>query len=394
MIPYDDVERWKSTMRELDRLVNPLKYIYNHSSATERAIQDIKEREAALTLLQPFENKLIDAMAAFRPTIDFINSIAVHSPAFDSVARANASVAKLLDENKSIEKIVEQALYIDSSWRSLTESLRGNLDLLEARQLALEKHYSQIMDCSVRAHRFLSKVSWSDFGSALSVQIPILDRTKECFVDFTDHYERLVESFTVPKHSIASLPPVVSGLPPVEILTGSHLVTTISNIEPDEDEDREYFNSINVDVEESLESSLSQLGPEFVQLWRGAKEALQSTNPDRKRHLSISLRELLTHTLHTLAPDDQVRDWTSDDKLYHDGRPTRKARLLFICRSISNDAFEKFVEKDVVSTLSFLDLFQEGTHQLNVQFSDSQLRALVLQAESRIRFLLSISSTT
>jgi len=380
-------------MKELYRLANPLQEFYNHSVAAELARKNIMERESVLKMLRPFENKLIDAMTAFKHTTDLVNSIAVHSPAFDSIAHANASMVKLLDECQKVERIADQARYLDQSWRSLTEPLLSTLDLFEARRLILENQYSKIMDCSIRAHRFLSKVSWSDFGSVLSAQIPLLDRTKRCFVDFTDRYARLVESFVVSEYSIASFPPVVSGLPPVEMLIGSHLVKTISDREPDEDEDLEYFNSMNIEVEESIESTLSLLEPKFVQLWRGAKEALQSPNPDRKRHVFISLRELIMHTLHTLAPDDQIRKWTSDGKLYHNGHPTRRARILFIHRSISNGAFEKFIEKDLTSTLSFLDLFQVGTHQLDIQFSDSQLRVLFIKAESMIRSLFSISSS-
>ena len=46
---------------------------------------------------------------------------------------------------------------------------------------------------------------------------------------------------------------------------------------------------------------------------------------DRPRHVMTSLRELLTHTLHRLAPDREVQGWSSDSEYYNDGRPTRHA---------------------------------------------------------------------
>ena len=75
-----------------------------------------------------------------------------------------------------------------------------------------------------------------------------------------------------------------------------------------------------------------------------------------------------------------------DDK----GRPTRKARLLFICRNINNASFTTFVKKDVEATIAFIDIFQKGTHDIDPVFSPNHLMTIKSKAESTLKFLLEI----
>ena len=129
----------------------------------------------------------------------------------------------------------------------------------------------------------------------------------------------------------------------------------------------------------------------LVQLWEGARGAFDSSNPDRVRHFAVSLRELFTHVLQQLAPDDKVRQWSTSPDLFSDNRPTRKARLLFICRDISNGSFIDFIEKDIAAVLELVKLFQRATHQVIVPYTEAQLEALMIRMESSIRFMLEIS---
>jgi hypothetical protein len=122
-----------------------------------------------------------------------------------------------------------------------------------------------------------------------------------------------------------------------------------------------------------------------------SKEAARSENPDRARHVSTSLRELYTHIVHRIAPDSEVQSWTSESSHFHNGRPTRKARLLYVCRHLNHGPFETFVQKDVAAALGFLDLFQMGTHDIVPAFSATQLSSLIQRMEGLLRFLLETS---
>lgn len=136
-----------------------------------------------------------------------------------------------------------------------------------------------------------------------------------------------------------------------------------------------------------------EFNSELIIPLNGARKSLRSNNPDRIRHFAISLRELFTRVLHSLAPDEKVGEWSQDPNHYHKGRPTRRARLLFACREINQDPFSNFIEKDIDAVIAFLKLFQKGTHEAKSNFTDAQLTALQNRAESTLRFLLEIWKT-
>ena len=146
--------------------------------------------------------------------------------------------------------------------------------------------------------------------------------------------------------------------------------------------------------EEQIFPALTRINNGLYNMWKGAIEAYNSDNSDRIRHFSTSIRELFTHVMHQLAPDNEVKNWTEEEVFFHNGRPTRKARLLYMCRNISNDPFNKFVSKDVEATLAFIDIFQKGTHELSPYFSPNQLITIKSKAESTLKFLLEIHFNT
>jgi hypothetical protein len=50
---------------------------------------------------------------------------------------------------------------------------------------------------------------------------------------------------------------------------------------------------------------------------------------------------LWNHLLRRLAPDDLVAAWipgvSNQKDLLHEGKPTRRARVLYVCRELNND---------------------------------------------------------
>jgi hypothetical protein len=139
-----------------------------------------------------------------------------------------------------------------------------------------------------------------------------------------------------------------------------------------------------------VDDLLGRLDESLCALLVGARQAVRGNNPDRSRHVIASLRELLTHVLHTLAPDDRVIAWAASDKLIHNKQPTRRARLLYICRAIDCGPLTRFVEEDVDATLSFIDTLNSGTHAVESQFTPAQLASLISRLESLLVFLLQL----
>jgi hypothetical protein len=127
-------------------------------------------------------------------------------------------------------------------------------------------------------------------------------------------------------------------------------------------------------------------------LWSGANAAVKSQNPDKARHALVSARELATQVLHLLAPDQAVHHWSQSKDFYDEkGRPTRRARLFYTCRNVNSEPLKDFVEKDISSVLALFDVFQTGTHGIDSNFSDKQLKMIFRRAESALCSLIEIS---
>ena len=94
--------------------------------------------------------------------------------------------------------------------------------------------------------------------------------------------------------------------------------------------------------------------------------------------------------MHLLAPDTEIKSWTTNEKFFAKGRPTRAARLHYICRNISNKPFNKLVDIDIQSTIIFIDIFQDGTHSIESGITPQQLVAFKSKAETTIKYLLEI----
>ena len=140
---------------------------------------------------------------------------------------------------------------------------------------------------------------------------------------------------------------------------------------------------------------LQGVDPTLVRLYIGAHDALSGKSVDRARHVLSSLRELWQHLLRQLAPDEHVLSWApSDDKeLRREGRPTRKARVLYICRTLNHAPLNDFVVADTRALVKFVDFFNR-VHELDPGLTDKQLRALLLRTDSWLTYILQIWEET
>lgn len=338
----------------------------------------------------PFSQSYVDMMAYRQPEIDRIRHLHSSTSAFETISQANSRLATLFKEQNSLSKQVKEAFSINQHWLAEIQSIKGLNSIEEASRIALSFHCDGIAHAALLAQERLINSHWSVLGRSVFHKTGELTGVLESFNVLTGSYNSLIHSFGEDKSNFVDFPPFVSGLPPVEILTCSDLIDTISREDPEErvENTDALENEIRDDIESSLDELLVHVNPEIKKLWLGAKSALSSTNPDKKRHVVVSLREMLTHVLHGIAPDSEVKKWTSDPSYFHDERPTREARLLFVCRDINSGPFKEFVNKDVESHIKFIRLFQRGTHELNIDFTEQQLRTLFIRSEALARFLL------
>lgn len=300
---------------------------------------------------------------------------------------ASASISKILADSQAGLKLGNLHDLISKEWMVPQESLVKGF--VEAAGLTkFESHFTSIAGLSSIAETFAGNIHGKHVGELLGISAKLSSSLAEGFAGFSMSYQNLFESFENEQTRILAFRPSLVRMPSVEYYNGAVLTHSVSSAELDDLDNSD----VASETEEVLEYLLSRLDPNLVKLLRGARQTLASTNPDRIRHFSASLRELLTHILHMLAPDDEIRDWSTSHQDFANGRPTRRTRLRYICREIDHGPFEQFVNKDIDAVLEFFQLFHEGTHKVVTQFTRQQLKALQVRVESAMRFLLEISS--
>lgn len=230
------------------------------------------------------------------------------------------------------------------------------------------------------------RTSWERFAVA-EFRLPEISAVEQQFSSVMRSYGDLMCSYETEQFDLASLSAAVSVGPSWELYTGARVINVVA--QPDIAEEADVISNTSIDdVNASVEELLSSVDHRLLKPWEGAKSALRSGNPDRERHVANSLRELVSHLLRTLAPNEAVEAWSTRPDHYHEGRPTRTAQCHFICRGINHGPFERFVEENTKLVSCLFKLFQSGTHKLDSDLSDKQLRALLVKTEGFIRFLV------
>ena len=209
--------------------------------------------------------------------------------------------------------------------------------------------------------------------------------------EFSQSWTNLFGSLAEDLTRITRLPPKVVPLPSVELYNSNRVLEVFSDehAAPELQEEYQYVADEGTQVpEDSLEFLLSELDPGLIRMWRGIEDALTSESEDKVRHFFASGRELFTHVVHKLAPDDEVKEWTGDPNHFHENRPKRKTRMLYICRAIDNKHFSNFVDKDISAVMALSDLFQGGVHSITTDITPGQMSALKVRIEGALLFIL------
>jgi hypothetical protein len=263
-----------------------------------------------------------------------------------------------------------------------------NTDSLSA--IAINSSIARATALSLFSEKSLSHFDYKSIGNLIGISEESRMDLSTSFTNFSNGYSNLLSSFNTDPKSYIDLNPTLIKSVPVEYFTGSNLLEIIST-EEDVSLDEEILkNEIQYENEISLNKFLPKIDSGLLDMWKGAIEAYHSDNSDKVRHFTTSIREMLTHLMYIMAPDKDIKIWSQSEQDFYNGRPTRKARLNFMCRNISNDSFKEFVNKDVEATLAFINLFQKGTHQIKPNFSQNQLIAIKSKSESTIKFMLEI----
>jgi len=394
-----------------------------HISNYTNKINSINSSLSFLDKMQ-YQNSIFDAIDSFQNKISAFNNFEAMLPSvnylnglpgiaeitrnatlglsalnnLDSVSKVTNALAANFDLEKQA-RIINSSLYSNSYFKGLNiPNLTNAIDALAKNQdlfsYGIQSSLIKATELNLFAEKSLSKLNWDNLG--LKIRIGELDKTKiqTAFTNFSTGFSTLLKTYNPDKGSIITTNPELIKLPSVEYFTCSNLIEAISAEEEISTEEETVKKDIQYENEYSLLLWLPKIEGGLLKMWKGAVEALNSDNADRIRHFVTSIRELYTHLLHILAPDEDIIKWSKSADDFSNGRPTRKARLSFICRNISDEPFKKFVNKDIEATIAFIDLFQRGTHSIDPSFTTNHLITLKCKAEATLRFLLEIHFTT
>lgn len=298
------------------------------------------------------------------------------------------------DANIAKSSILSATAYSTLNLVDTSKNLATIIGTQNLSALSIQSSIVKATEFSLFAEKSLYAITTENLGSRIALATEPKNYLTSSFLGLSDSYSTLLKSFETNPLSYTQISPSISRIAPLEYFSTANLLEAISVDEDITPEEELLKNEIQYENEILLSSHLPRIDAGLYKMWKGAIEAYNSNNSDRVRHFSTSIRELYTHLFHILAPDDAIKKWTSDPTHYHEGRPTRKARLLFICRNINNDPFNAFVKKDVDATIAFIDIFQKGKHDIDPVFSPNHLVIIKSKAENTLKFLLEIHFTT
>ncbi len=308
------------------------------------------------------------------------------SDKYRDITLANEKLTKLVAhvsvENSPLSKIFAEHNALRASLGELAS------DSSVARALtALDT--TRLLNVSLTAQHRLVALEGKRVGTLLNADATLSNSIASNLARFTRSYKDLIEAVEQSQAVEAEIP-FITKFSPVEYARELDVLEQIS-VPERSDVSECVADTDSLGEAQSIDVELAAHDAKLLALLRGARGALHSENPDRIRHVMASVRELFTQVIHGLAPDDQVRKWTSEKAHYHDGRPTRRARLLYVCRHIACEPLAEFVDHDVRSALTLVDALHSGTHIVESKLTEDQLTAIVHRMECLVLYLLKLS---
>ena len=312
------------------------------------------------------------------------------------IVSANQHWQDLIKQATATSRITESLSAAHQSWLDTIKPIQHDFSQLSQLQASAKL---ALCDTSLRlaaTERFMAGIDFEAIRGRFQIEMPVIAGLESSIAHVAASYGGLAESIREIS-DITRLPAFVLPGATREIYTTSFALETLRPW-GDRDED-EAETEIQLVAEAELETSgcialLQQVDPGLARPYIGARDALYGNNTDRARHILSSLRELWNHLLRRLAPDDLVAAWipgvSNQKDLLHEGKPTRRARVLYVCRELNNAPLSDFLMHDTRALVKMIELFNR-VHELETALTDEQLRAILLRTNSWLMYILQIS---
>ncbi len=239
----------------------------------------------------------------------------------------------------------------------------------------------------------MSKINFADLGRQLDIQQPVMSAIEHSMSNFMASHRLLVESIQ-DIDDLVKLPSFVLPGASRELASTGHCLDVLyppANQTQTSDEEIEAYPTIEGGLEGSdLVDLLKRVDPDLSIMFMGAVSALNGHNQDRSRHVLVSLRELRNQLLRRLAPKEELAQWIigqANQSYIYEGKPTRRAKIMYALREVDNEPLRGFIEADVDAAIKLFKLY-DRLHEKKVGVTDDQLRAIFIRSRSLWEYLL------
>lgn len=317
---------------------------------------------------------------ALASTLTFNDSLASTITAGQEVLR---NYERLSTNSTLVTETIASALARSAPLPDLTAPVFTNLQIAPPVITQFQIPPNPLVSTRIHELAHLNEAVSGAMSSIAWDKLAAMDRSLgRRLVSLSDSYRDIFAG--LPKVDIP-LPDFVTELPPRDMIVKSTIVSSRAvDFQPAHaliDLDHPAYARSDVDP------MLANLDAGYVTMLDEAVDVTFGDSIGRVRHAAVSLRELCMHVLHDLAPDDTVRAWSQDPNHYHEGCPTRQARVLYICRHVNYGPYGRYLKKSVNATVAFFDALN-GLHEVRPDVCDFQLRLMLTDAIAILRFLL------
>lgn len=312
----------------------------------------------------------------------------VASALLDDVSKANQHLLGMLEGAPASAKILNDLNRVHKTWIDHLNPLEDQIAQLQAKATF---SVVGVADRLTVSEKLLAGIETERIRRALARHIPDLQLFQNAILGMNANFglltgsiESLLELTKLPSFTVTGATR--------EVFAAGYAFEVLNQSRGHEPEDEVIELVLEVEEEASISVALLQkVDPSLATPYAGARVALRSGNPDRARHILSSLREVWNHLLRQIAPDDLVLAWVPPDQseLLHKGRPTRRARILYVCRELNHEPLSDFVVEDTKALVTMVEFFNR-VHQLESGLTDEQLRALLLRTDSWLTYILNI----
>jgi len=361
------------------------------SSVYSDALSQLTRSAASFSLIKGTLTKQIGLdrhlFSSTSAILDQVRQTGSISPNIQALTGANINLTRMLGsvsvKDSTFSRIfqVQQRLHGTIKGIALNDSLTSAFARIDT---------TRMLSASLVAQTKLAAFDHLPFGTLAGIDTAFSKTLTINFGNFTRSYQSLLDTASM-RESLHKHVPFITTYLPVEYYREIEVLQRIT-VEDDkaENEDEIVIRKALSESLPSVDALLQGFNNQLCRLLQGARDSAISNNLDRARHVTTSVRELFTQVLHALAPDDELRAWSTNRQFFHNNRPTRRARLLYICRNINCDPLTRFIEDDVQAALSFVDSLNAGTHVVESRLTDAQLGSIVSRMESLLVFLLQL----